>query len=87
LTFSNGFGSLLIRPWAIFKSLSFNPSMDKISTFFKEVRVELAKVSWPTKNQTIVYTMVVIGISLFMALLLGLLDFIYKLIIDKFLIQ
>ena len=61
--------------------------MDKIITFLKEVRVELSKVSWPTRNQTIIYTMVVIGISLFMAAFLGLLDFGYKLIIDKFLLK
>ena len=61
--------------------------MDKIITFLKEVRVELAKVSWPTRNQTVLYTLVVIGISLFMALFLGLLDFGYKTIIDKFLLK
>ena len=61
--------------------------MDKIIIFLKEVRVELAKVSWPTRNQTILYTLVVIGISLFMAVFLGLLDFGYKTIIDKFLLK
>lgn len=61
--------------------------MDKIITFLKEVRVELAKVSWPTRNQTVLYTLVVIGISLFMAVFLGLLDFGYKSIIDKFLLK
>jgi len=61
--------------------------MDKIIQFLKEVRVELAKVSWPTRNQTILYTLVVIGISLFFALYLGLLDFVYKFIIDKFLLK
>jgi len=61
--------------------------MDKIITFFKEVKVELAKVSWPTRKQTVVYTLVVIGISLFMAVFLGLLDFGYKFIIDKFLLN
>ncbi len=55
--------------------------------FLKEVRVELAKVSWPTRNQTILYTLVVIGISLFMAVFLGLLDFGFKFIIDKFLLN
>ena len=61
--------------------------MDKIITFLKEVRVELAKVSWPTKSQTTLYTLVVIGISLFMAVFLGLMDFGYKTIIDKFLLK
>ena len=61
--------------------------MDKIVTFLREVRVELAKVSWPTRNQTILYTLIVIGVSLFMAVFLGLLDFGYKFIIDKFLLK
>ena len=61
--------------------------MTPIVQFLKEVRVELAKVSWPTRNQTVLYTLVVIGISLFMAVFLGLLDFGYKFIIDKFLLK
>ena len=61
--------------------------MTSIMQFLKEVRVELAKVSWPTRNQTVLYTLVVIGISLFMAVFLGLLDFGFKTIIDKFLLK
>lgn len=61
--------------------------MEKLIQFLKEVRVELAKVSWPTRNQTVLYTLIVIGISLFMAVFLGLLDFGYKFIIDKFLLK
>jgi len=61
--------------------------MTQLMQFLKEVRVELAKVSWPTRNQTILYTLVVIGISLFMAVFLGLLDFGYKFLIDKFLLK
>lgn len=67
-----------------FKILYF---MDKIATFLKEVRVELSKVSWPTRNQTVLYTLVVIGISLFVAIFLGLLDLGFKTIIDKFLLK
>ncbi len=61
--------------------------MNKIIQFLREVRVELAKVSWPTRNQTILYTIVVIGLSLFVAVFLGLLDFGFKTIIDKFLLK
>ena len=61
--------------------------MNRVVQFLKEVRVELAKVSWPTKNQTVLYTLVVIGISIFMAVFLGLMDFGYKFIIDKFLLK
>ena len=37
----------------------------------------MAKVKWPTKSDTINYTIVVIGVSLAVAAFLGALDFIY----------
>jgi preprotein translocase subunit SecE len=61
--------------------------MEKISNFLKEVKVELAKVAWPTKKQTTVYTLVVIGISLFLAIFLGVLDFIFEAGLNKFIIN
>jgi preprotein translocase subunit SecE len=61
--------------------------MTNITQFLREVRVELSKVSWPTRNQTVLYSLVVVGISLFMAVFLGLMDFGYKFIIDKFLLK
>lgn len=36
-------------------------------------------VSWPTRRQTIIYTLVVIGISLTTAVYLGLWDYIFSL--------
>ncbi|MEK7582371.1 MAG: preprotein translocase subunit SecE, partial [Patescibacteria group bacterium] len=49
--------------------------MNRIVTYLKDVRAELSKVSWPTRQQTINYTFVVIGISLALAIFLGILDF------------
>jgi len=63
-----------------------SPRMNKIINFLKEVRVELAKVSWPTRKQMVVYTGIVIGLSLFFALILGLFDMLYEFLINKFLI-
>ncbi|MCC6405241.1 MAG: preprotein translocase subunit SecE [Candidatus Yanofskybacteria bacterium] len=48
--------------------------MERILTFLREVRVELGKVSWPTRSQLFAYTGVVLGISLFFAIYLGGLD-------------
>ncbi len=48
--------------------------MNKVLTFLREVRAELGKVSWPTRRQLLVYTGVVIGLSLFFAVYLGGLD-------------
>lgn len=61
--------------------------MDRILTFLKEVKVELAKVSWPTRKQTAIYTIIVIGVSLFFAVILGVLDIFYEFLVDKFLIS
>ena len=61
--------------------------MSKVLTFLKEVRVELAKVSWPTRQQTAKYTLVVIGVSLFFAVILGALDLLYEYLIKTFIIR
>lgn len=55
--------------------------------FLKEVRIELAKVSWPTKSQIIQYTAIVVTISLAVAVFLGLLDFIFEWVLNKFIIK
>lgn len=44
--------------------------------YFKDVRAEMKHVSWPSRRLTIVYTVVVVGISLATAIYLGLLDFV-----------
>lgn len=51
-------------------------------TFFKEVSTELKKVSWPTKEETIKLTLVVISVSALVAVYVGGLDFIFTKIIE-----
>lgn len=48
--------------------------MSKIIAYFSEVKAELQKVTWPTKAVTINLTWLVIGVSLIVAVYLGLLD-------------
>jgi preprotein translocase subunit SecE len=48
--------------------------MENISKFLKEVRIELSKVSWPTRQQVTQYTLVVVGLSLALAIFLGVVD-------------
>jgi preprotein translocase subunit SecE len=55
-----------------------------VTSYFKEVRAEMKHVSWPTRRLTVVYTAVVIGVSLAVAVYLGLLDYIFTAIIQKF---
>lgn len=56
----------------------------KINNFFKEVISEIKKVNWPTKKETIRYTLIVIGVSTVVAIFLGGLDFFFTTILNKF---
>ena len=49
-----------------------------ITDYFKDVRSEMKHVSWPTRRLTIVYTAVVVGVSVAIAVYLGLLDFVFS---------
>lgn len=49
--------------------------MYKIVQFFKEVRVELTKVVWPSRREALKVTGIVILFSLIVAVLLGAIDF------------
>ena len=51
---------------------------NRVITFLKEVRLEIKKVNWPTKEQTIRYTLIVIGVMVVVAIYLGGLDFIFR---------
>lgn len=52
--------------------------------YFKDVRAEMKHVSWPSRQTTIAYTIVVIIVSVLTALYLGLLDYIFRLGIELF---
>jgi preprotein translocase subunit SecE len=58
-----------------------------IKNYFKEVRVEMSKVKWPTKNATVNYTLVVIGVSAAVAMFLGALDYFFGLGLNFFLFK
>ncbi len=45
-------------------------------SFLKEVREELSKVAWPTREQTIRYTVLVIIVAVGVGIFLGGLDYI-----------
>jgi len=55
----------------------------KLISFLKEVKLEVKKVNWPTREETIKYTLIVIGIATGVALFLGGLDFILTLFLNK----
>jgi preprotein translocase SecE subunit len=51
--------------------------MKSLIEYLKAVRAELTHVSWPSRNQAIGYTVLVIAISLGTAFLLGAFDFVF----------
>lgn len=72
-----------MRPRAIFRYELVN----KLVAFLKDVKMEMAKVSWPTKNQMILYTLTVIGLSLAIAIFLGALDALFLYLVNTFLVR
>jgi len=61
--------------------------MNKIIAFLKDAKTELEKVNWPTKQQTINYTLTVVGISVAVALFLGGLDYIFEQILNNVILK
>ena len=61
--------------------------MNRTISFLKDVKMELSKVNWPTREQTIQYTLVVVGLSLFLAVFLGLVDIGLEALLSKFVLK
>ncbi|TSC95676.1 MAG: Preprotein translocase subunit SecE [Parcubacteria group bacterium Athens1014_10] len=60
---------------------------NKIINYVKNSKIELKKVNWPNKKTITNYTLLVIGVSLAMAVFLGLIDFILTFGIEKAIIK
>ncbi|PIR05178.1 MAG: preprotein translocase subunit SecE [Candidatus Liptonbacteria bacterium CG11_big_fil_rev_8_21_14_0_20_35_14] len=60
--------------------------ISKIQSFLGEAFFELRRVNWPTRQQTVRLTIVVIIMSLLVAIVLGIFDFVFTNIIDSFVI-
>jgi preprotein translocase subunit SecE len=54
---------------------SIKKYVGKASQFFRDARMELKKVKWPTRKELLASTAVVIVLTLIIALFLGLVDF------------
>lgn len=57
--------------------------ISKISNYIRESIAELKKVTWPTKKQTVNYTLLIIGISLTVAFFIGVVDYILALGVEQ----
>ncbi|NQT49065.1 preprotein translocase subunit SecE [Candidatus Kuenenbacteria bacterium] len=58
---------------------------NKLVKYLIESKKELKKVTWPTKKETTKHTLIVIGLSLFVAAFLGVLDYIFSEVLAIFL--
>ncbi|MBI4653013.1 preprotein translocase subunit SecE [Candidatus Kuenenbacteria bacterium] len=58
---------------------------NKLIQYFKDSKTELKKVTWPTKKEAINHTLNVIGISIALAVFLGIIDYFLTLVVEKLL--
>lgn len=58
-------------------------SKNRFFKYFIEAKEELQKVTWPTRKETIRYTILVIAFSLAMAVYFGVADFVSQLGLEK----
>ena len=52
--------------------------MSKTTEYFKDIKAELKHVIWPSRSQTIFYTIFVVALSVFIAYYLGFFDFLFS---------
>ncbi len=55
-------------------------------SYIKETRGELKHVSWPSRQQAIFYAVMVVVVSLGLSLFLGAFDFLFRFLIEKFIV-
>ena len=56
--------------------------MRKLIQYIKDSRAELKKVVWPTRKETANYTIAVVGLSLSVAIFIGVLDYILNFLVE-----
>lgn len=52
--------------------------IDKAKQFLNEAKQELKKVTWPTRQQTMTSTWVVLAVTFVLAIFLGLVDLVFS---------
>ena len=55
--------------------------LEKNRDYFKGAFSEMKKVVWPTKKQTITYTIIVIAMSIGVAIFFGILDYAFNIVL------
>lgn len=73
-----------MAPEAILKTMNYT---QKATTFFKEVYVELKRVSWLSRKDVTRYTLIVLAVTIAVSAFLGGLDYVFSSLIQRFLIR
>jgi preprotein translocase subunit SecE len=66
--------------------MAIRKPFQKIIKFFKEVKLEMQKVTWPSKKEIFKNTLIIIGVSLALSIFLGGLDFVFTRLLEKFIL-
>ena len=61
--------------------------VEKVKNYLVESYQEMKKVSWPTRQETTNYSLLIIGVSLVLAAALGLIDYFLSLGVQKIFIR
>lgn len=61
--------------------------MNRLFTYLRESRAELAKVEWPNRRQAFRLTMVVIVFSAVLAAFIGGVDYVFSVVIEKLILK
>lgn len=56
--------------------------IQRLADYLKSARLEVKNVNWPTRRETVRFTILVIAVSLLVAAYLGALDFIFIRVIE-----
>jgi len=58
-------------------------TMSSFGQYLKDTRAELRHVAWPTRTQTAVFTTLVVAISIFVSVYLGVFDYLFTGILER----
>lgn len=61
--------------------------ISKTKNFLIEVKSEMKKVAWPTRKETLKYTLAVIGVSVVLAAFLGGLDYVLTYLLENYILK
>lgn len=57
--------------------------LKKIINFLREVKIELKRINWPSKKETLKYALIIFVFSMFVAIYLWFLDYIFVFLLEK----